>query len=238
MPLLRPDIVIFDMDGTTVRHLNPAVLHVLEKADDAIYAARRGLGQIGHKLGIAQAWRRRRSKRKPRLLVHRTLHKLRRKPVEQIVEPCPGVIDLLELLQAHNIPTGLISNGLGQGYGHEILEKFELEPLFAATLFREDITRAKPDPEPLVAMIKRLSVAEKPNQIVWYIGDRAKDVVVALKTNPLVSARIVPIGYGLHAAAMLFDHQFNTDHLVLSFEDWYDVVERILQGPTDTSLRA
>ena len=38
MSLPKPTIVIFDMDGTTVRHLNPVVLHILEWFDDAGFA--------------------------------------------------------------------------------------------------------------------------------------------------------------------------------------------------------
>ena len=34
MTLQKPSIVLFDMDGTTVRHVRPWVLHLLEKLDD------------------------------------------------------------------------------------------------------------------------------------------------------------------------------------------------------------
>lgn len=228
MTLPKPSLVIFDMDGTTVRHLNPALLTVLEKADDALYQTRLFFSRIGQKLGVAQAWRVRRAARKPRLLVHRTLHKLRRKPVEQIVEPCPGIIDLLELFAANNIATGLLSNGLGKGYGHDILSTFDLEKLFTVTVFREDSTRAKPDPEPLIELIRRLDHPLNDQDVIWYIGDRAKDVVAALRATTHTPARIVPIGYGLHAAGILFDLHYNADHLILSYEEWYPVVQDIL----------
>ena len=40
MTLERPTIVIFDMDGTTVRHINLMLLHILEKLDDFGYLLR------------------------------------------------------------------------------------------------------------------------------------------------------------------------------------------------------
>lgn len=229
MPLPRPTLVILDMDGTTVRHLNPYVLNALEIADDAIFRTRTYLTCLGKKLGLSTQLRTRRSTRRPRLLVHRTLHKLRRKSVDQIVVPCPGIIDMFELFSAHNIPLGLISNGLGAGYGHDILEKFDLDKFFTATVFREDIHRAKPNPEPILEILKRMKPDLTAADTIWYIGDRAKDVVVALSSRALVPAQIIPIGYGLHAAPMLLQNNFNTDHLVLSYEDWYETVENILK---------
>ena len=84
MSLPKPTIVLFDMDGTTVRHINPRVLGVLEKIDDVIFKA--------------TAWTYRNKPhpdytldriKKPRLLVHRALHKFRRKEVDQIVKTSP-----------------------------------------------------------------------------------------------------------------------------------------------------
>lgn len=237
MPLPRPSIVILDMDGTTVRHLNPRVLHLLEIADDVLYRTRDFMGRVGSALKIAEPLRTRRTKRKPRLIVHRALHKLRRKPVEQIVEPCPGIIDLLELFKAHEIPVGLISNGLGKGYGHNILEKFGLEPLFAANIFREDIQKSKPDPEAIMTVLSRISPKLSDHDVIWYIGDRAKDVAAALSASPQVPAHVVPIGYGYHAALALLERNLSADHLVLSYEDWYPIVEDLL-GPLPTAATA
>lgn len=239
MPLPRPTLVILDMDGTTVRHLNPRLLHVLEITDDTIYRIREFLSRIGAALKIGRPLRTHRTKRKPRLLVHRALHKLRRKSVEQIVEPCPGVIDLLELFQTHQIPVGLISSGLGQGYGHDILQKFELSPLLATTIFREDTQKSKPNPEPLIMAIAQIKPQLNAQDVVWYIGDRAKDVAAAVSTMPHVPAQIIPIGYGYYAARALFERNLGGDHLVWSYEDWYPVVEDILNvRPAPSALQA
>jgi phosphoglycolate phosphatase len=228
MPLPRPSAVIFDMDGTTVRHLNPRLLNVLERLDDIYYALRHGIAQIMVTLGLSRSMPWRRSTRKPRLIVHRTMHKMRRKPVEEIVEPCAGIIDLLELLKAHRIPVGLVSNGLGQGYGHDILKQFGLESLFTASVFREDIIKSKPDPEAILTMLKKLHPHMGVNDIVWYVGDRKKDITAALSANYKGGPKVIPIGYGLHAAMSAFEHGLTNDQLVFSYEEWYPIVENLL----------
>ena len=85
-----------------------------------------------------------------------------------------------EIFRAHQIPVGLVSNGLGQGYGHDILKTFELESFFAATLFREDIVHSKPNPEPIIKIIQSFNLPDSPETCVWYIGDRAKDIAAAV----------------------------------------------------------
>lgn len=228
MSLARPSAVIFDMDGTTVRHLNPWLLNFLEFGDDALFRANHLIGAVAARLHLGTFSRAKRGKRKPRLIVHRALHKMRRKPVEEIVEPCPGVIDLLELFQTHQIPVGLVSNGLGQGYGHDILSQFDLDRLFKASVFREDFSRSKPDPEPLIKILSALKSTYSRDDVVWYIGDRPKDIVAAFAAMPHIRPRLIPIGYGLRTGVGLLRHNLGADHLVTSYETWYPVVEDIL----------
>lgn len=234
MPLKKPTIVLLDMDGTTVRHLDPRMLHVLERMDDTFYATRLFLAGLGTKLKIHPRLRlrppRRRAQRPPRLIVHRALHKIRRKRVEQIVEPCPGILDLLSLLRAHDIPLALVSNGLGKGYGHEVLSTFGLDPYFSAAVFREDMKKSKPDPESLLTALSRLDRPISKNDVIWYIGDRKKDVRAALAATRQLPCPVVPIGYGLNAAMAIFETGLSTDNLVLSYEDWLEDVAGIL-GP-------
>lgn len=150
MSLVKPTIVIFDMDGTAVRHLNPAILHVLEKLDDGAYRVKKFFDRVFRRdkkaLFVSEAEEAYHARKKPRLLVHRAIHKFRRKPVEQIVEPCPGIFQVLELLKSEGIPTAIVSNGLGKGYGHEIMDTFGFGQYFDAALFREDIHNSSPTP--------------------------------------------------------------------------------------------
>lgn len=222
MTIPTPSVVIFDMDGTTVRHINPRLLHVMERLDDFAYRT----GRLW-----AWLWRRDRRqqeldeilsasrKRNPQVVVHRVIHKLRRKPVEQIVEPCPNVREVLDQLSRAGIPMALVSNGLGKGYGHDILQKFNLDHYFKATIFREDIRHSKPNPEPLLLALREMKVKLTSEDVIWYIGDRHKDVTAALEMAKHVPCRVVPIAYGLNAAVAIVDKNLHPDHIMMNYAD-------------------
>lgn len=230
MAIKRPTIMIFDMDGTTVRHINPRLLHILEVLDNVGYKISKFFSWLfrqGAKGPIIPLWHKER--KQPRLLVHRAIHKIRRKPVEQIVQPCPGLYDLLELLEKHQIPMALVSNGLGKGYGHEILEKFELNKHFSVTVFREDIAKSKPNPEPLLNAVKQMDMEIHESDVIWYIGDRRKDVIAALAANKELPCLVLPVAFGLHAAVAIVEKNISPEYIYMSFHEMYDVLKPLLE---------
>lgn len=220
----KPTIVLFDMDGTTVRHINPRILGLLERIDDVIFNT--------------TAWFYREKPhpnfeldktKKPRLLVHRALHSIRRKPVEQIVQPCPGIYTLLELLKSSNIPMGIVSNGLGQGYGHDILIKFDLDQYFSTQIFREDIARSKPHPDPILRALERMNIALKPDDVVWYIGDRHKDVLAAIAADKILPADIIPFAYGIKAAVSILEKGVSPEQIIMNYTDFTSRIYPLLK---------
>lgn len=224
MSLQKPTLVLFDMDGTIVRHVNPWLLHVLERLDDAAHKSAALFSKITkqkiespHLVGFHEG-------RRKKLLVHRAMHKIRRKPVEEIVEPCPGIFDVLDFLRGQNIPMGLISNGLGSGYGHDVLRKFELEPYFDIKIFREDIPRAKPWPDPILQAIKKLEKPLTKDDRIWYIGDRHKDIKAALAAEIHLPCDIQPLAYTLNAAIAVLEHNIHTEHIIMG---WPDLLPRL-----------
>lgn len=230
MPFKKPTIVIFDMDGTTVRHINPWVLHVLEKIDDWSFKIGTQLRSIKN----AAAKNRKMPKKMPHLLVHRAMHKLRRKPVEEIVQPCDGIYNVLNFLKAHNVALGLASNGLGKGYGHDILEKFGLSAYFRASIFRDDIHRAKPDPEGILLTLERMGITLTAQDHIWYIGDRHKDITAAQAAQAHLPCKIVPLAYGLNASLAVLDNFLDpSEHIILSYGDLLRRLQKIL-GPVPT----
>lgn len=214
---MRPTIVLFDMDGTMVSHVNPRVLRLLERLDDT-----------GHHVARILAWRPlgrssperpgRSSGRRPRLLVHRAMHRLRRKHVAQIVRPCPGVHAVLELLRKHRIPMGIVSNGMGKGYGHDVLRAFGLEHFFDVMVFREDVARGKPHPDPLLRALEGLGRDVSPNDIIWYVGDQRKDVVAALRVSE-TGPQVRPIACGIRASLAIVEHGLGADQIMLTMDD-------------------
>ncbi len=213
-----PTIVLFDMDGTTVRHIHPWLLNILEFIDDIIYKfsrfvarLRRGREMIDFSDEPAP---------KKRLLAHKALHKIRRKEVDEIVQPCPGIFPLLNLFKKNNIPVGLVSNGLGEGYGHEVLETFGLDDYFDTTIFREDASKSKPHPDSLLRALK--NIKEEPNEedVIWYIGDRQKDVEAAIAARKFVDCTFQPFGYGLNATVAILRHNVGADHIIMDYTDF------------------
>lgn len=227
MKLEKPTIVLFDMDGTTVRHINPRMLGVLEHIDDAMFKI--------------SAWFYKKKphpdftldlQRKPKLLVHRALHSIRKRDVEQIVQPCPGIYTLLNLFRDADIPLGIVSNGLGKGYGHDVLQKFYLSEYFRAQVFREDIQRSKPHPDPILRGIRAIRQDLSDSDIIWYIGDRHKDVIAALAANEAVNARVVPFAYGLKAAVAVLEKGLSPEHIIMNYTDFAGRIYPLITGTT------
>jgi phosphoglycolate phosphatase len=224
MTLQKPTIVLFDMDGTTVRHVNPWILHVLERIDDLSHKSASLFSRIfKRKIKSPPLVGFHHGKRK-KLLVHRAMHKIRRKPVEEIVEPCPGIYDILDMLQKHNVRMGIVSTALGKGYGHDVLKKFDLERYFEIAVFREDIQRSKPYPDPLLQALRGMKKEPAKKDVIWYVGDRHKDVKAALAAEIHLPCVIQPIAYNLNAAMEILKHNIHTDHIIMA---WPDLMHRL-----------
>ena len=219
MSLLKPTIILFDMDGTTVRHIHPKLLHILEKLDDASHKTAKYFSGVFRRRIDAMPLVEFHDGKRPKLLVHRALHKFRRKDVEEIVEPCPGIYAILDLLKEQGIPLGLVSNGLGKGYGHDILNKFDLAKYFQVTIFREDITRSKPYPDPILQGIRGLARQPEKGDVIWYIGDRRKDVLAAIAAQDYLPCPVQPLAYGLNASIAVLEHNVGVDHIVMAWQD-------------------
>lgn len=238
MNLPRPTIVIFDMDGTTVRHLNPRMLGVMEWLDDAAFKVSKFWSWLFEKhahgpiLTAEDVADPERPVRKARsIIVHRAIHKLRRKPVELLVEPCPGIYSVLSLLRKNNIPLALVSNGLGKGYGQDILQKFGLDEFFPVAIFREDILKSKPNPESILLALQRLNIEVKETDTVWYVGDRHKDVTAAQAAEALLPCAVVPVACGVNAAVAVIEKGLGPQHILMSHRDIHAQLSRLL-APT------
>lgn len=233
MHLKPPTIVIFDMDGTTVRHIRLWLLHSLEWLDDQSYKFHKlwtWLIRSNRQGPMPLPWQESDRKRPPKLLVHRAIHKLRKKEVDQIVEPSPGIYELLDFLKSKKIPIALVSNGLGKGYGHDILKKFKLNKYFSSTIFREDIIRSKPNPECLHLTIKNLGYDIQEDDVIWFIGDRHKDVKAALEFSKHIPGEVIPIAYSFNAARAILENALSPEHIIMSYYDMKDRLDLLYQS--------
>jgi len=231
--LPKPTIVIFDMDGTTVRHLNPRLLGVMEFLDDMVF-----------KISRLWTWIFERKAQGPLILtppdqpikppksiiVHKAIHKLRRKPVELLVEPCPGIYSVLSFLKNRKIPMALVSNGLGKGYGDDIVKKFGLGEYFPVTIFREDIRKSKPNPEPILLALNHIKEELSPDDVIWYIGDRHKDVTAVQNAEKILPCRIIPLAYGMNAAVAVIEKGYGPNNILMTYQDLSDILSRLFDA--------
>lgn len=241
MSFPRPSIVIFDMDGTTVRHLNPRLLGVMEWLDDAVFKVSRLWTWIFERKaqGPLQLTPPEEPVKPPRsIIVHKAIHKLRRKPVELLVEPCPGIYSVLSFLKTRAIPMALVSNGLGKGYGEDIVQKFGLENYFPVTIFREDIRKSKPNPEPILLALSQLKSKLSKDDVIWYIGDRHKDIAAVQNASKVLPCRIIPLAYGMNAAVAVIEKGYGPGHILVTYQDLYDILNRVFERETQPSAQA
>ncbi len=235
MAIPPPTIVIFDMDGTTVRHMSPWVLNVMEWLDDTFYKCRKLITRLfGFKpkdpfLGVVNKG----EIKERRLLVHRALHFFRWKEVDQIVEPCPQIFEVLNFFKSRNIPMAIASNGLGVGYGDDILQKFDLLQYFQVCIFREDLENAKPHPEAIIRALDRMPKKPVRDDVVWFIGDRWKDMQAAFHARAHLPCQIIPFAYGPNAALQAFidsalkpEHKMKAEQRLISYEDMLNVLKK------------
>ena len=213
-----PTIVLFDMDGTTVRHVHPWLLNILEHIDDMFYKTSRLIARMRRGKEMIDFSQEPPTKRG--LLVHRALHKVRRKDVSQNVQPCPGVLPLLNFFKERDIPMALVSNGLGTGYGHEVVETFKLDRFFSAYIFREDAEKAKPHPDSLLRGLRAIKEEPSKDDVIWFIGDRHKDIEAAIAAEKFVDCDFVPFAYGLNAAVAVLKNNLGAEHIIMDYTDF------------------
>lgn len=237
-PFELPKAVIFDMDGTVVQHNDQRMINIAEWLDDRIFAVSSALSWVfrRHAPDIAAELEDLSQKRPPRLWGHRALHGLRRTDVDKLVTPSHGVIEFLKTLRDMNIPAGLASNGLGKGYGKDVLEAFDLTDHFAQKVFREDIKKSKPNPESIRRVLDKLNLTLGSQDIVWYIGDRRKDVKAAMKANEVLDCHVVPIAYTDDAAQQIPREHLSTNHVIKDFDLIHALLKEIA-NPASVSKR-
>lgn len=225
-----------------MRHLNPRLLGVMEFLDDMVFKVSRLWTWIFERkaqgpllLEMPEGPQKNKKSQPPKsIIVHKAIHKLRRKPVELLVEPCPGIYSVLSFLKKQDIPLALVSNGLGKGYGDDIVKKFGLDEFFPVTIFREDIRKSKPNPEPLLMAINRLKDPLNKEDVIWYIGDRHKDVTAALNASKVLPCTIVPLAYGMNAAVAAIEKGYGPNHVLITYQDLSDILERLFKNQKET----
>ncbi|ODT75744.1 MAG: hypothetical protein ABS76_33385 [Pelagibacterium sp. SCN 64-44] len=221
--------MLFDLDGTLVHHVNPRVLQMLEFLDDCSH---RG-GRLVARFRLMR--RERANARSPKLLVHKAIHKVRRKSVEEMLEPCAVMRSVLERLRAEGVLLGVVSNGLGRGYGQDVLDAFDLRKYFSATVFREDVARGKPWPDSILAALQGIGRDLRTSDVVWYIGDQSKDIGAAQAASAHAGKAIRPFALGARAALGAVEARLSPAQIMWSPADFERAVSAAF-APDDRGL--
>lgn len=98
-----------------------------------------------------------------------------------------GVEDMLAALRARHVPLGIVT-GKSRGSWDVTVANVELGP-FAVTVFDDDVTRPKPDPEGLLIALQRLGI---PPARAAYVGDGVGDARAAAAAGLLPVAALWP----------------------------------------------
>lgn len=90
------------------------------------------------------------------------------------VDTClfPGMDILLEQLESHNIPWGIVTNKPSR-YALPLLEQLHLAERCAVTVCPDHVTHTKPDPEPIFLACEKIGVKA---EHTWYVGDHDRDI--------------------------------------------------------------
>ncbi|QER41194.1 HAD-IA family hydrolase [Acinetobacter suaedae] len=83
-----------------------------------------------------------------------------------------GMYPLLEELEANQIPWGIVTNK-PRGLSESLLAELKLTERCAVLVCPEDVSKTKPDPEPMYLAAKQLQI--DPQEII-YVGDHPRDI--------------------------------------------------------------
>jgi phosphoglycolate phosphatase len=104
-----------------------------------------------------------------------------------------------------------------------------MKHFFEVTLFREDLRKSKPHPDPILQAIEMMDNNVGPEDVIWYIGDRHKDVRAALAARTHLPCTVQPLAYGLNASIAILEHNVGPDHIIMNYEDFYPKLEALLR---------
>jgi pyrophosphatase PpaX len=194
---MRFPTVVFDLDGTLIdsgamilasfRHATQSVLR-REFSDAELLAAVGGTT-------LAEQMRAFDAERAEELV---TSYRAHNSPLHAELQPCAGVLDLLDRLEADGRRLGIVTSKR-RSTVDLAFDVLPLERYFDAVVTTEETARHKPDPEPLLLACHRLGTL--PSNAA-YVGDAPFDVAAA-KAAGMYS--IAAAWGGIHTRERLLD---------------------------------
>src|SRR5690606_37381829 len=122
------------------------------------------------------------------------------------------------------------------GYGHDVLEAFDLKKYFTASVFREDVIRGKPWPDPLVTALKGIGRDVRRRAVIWYVGDQRKDITAALAASEVIGHQVVALALAARAAMAAVEICADQAHIMWSATEFCRSVDAVFGGEDAPAL--
>jgi HAD superfamily hydrolase (TIGR01509 family) len=186
---------LFDLDGTLVDSVYQHVLAWREALESlgielAVWRIHRRIGMSGGLLVNALL------RETGRQVSNEQAEQLQRSHAEAYarlagqVRPLPGAKDLLALLTKEEVPWAIATSGKSE-FTHKSLKSLEV-PAAVPIVTRDQVERAKPDPDLFLAAAERLNVDIRQSVVV---GDSVWDLLAAQRARTL-GIGLLSGGYG------------------------------------------
>lgn len=139
-----------------------------------------------------------------------------------------GMYPLLEELEAHQIPWGIVTNK-PRGLSESLLEALNLTERCAVLVCPEDVSKTKPDPEPMYLAAKQINIA--PEQCI-YVGDHPRDIDAGRHANMytiLAAYGYLPLQHKDDLVA------WQADAIVNNVVELHQLIENLVDIPSTTA---
>ena len=185
-------LIIFDFDGTladTHRTISATVQQTLQELGHPIASEEVITSTIG--LPLRDCYRHYLPKLDDSGLdaceaTHHRLFDINRKTKPPV--PFPHVVETLEWLRKQGIKTTIASSRTSFSL-RDLLADMGITDLFDYILGAEDVTRAKPDPEPVLQTLRKMKIAAVHT---WVVGDMGVDILMGARAG----CKTVGVTYG------------------------------------------
>ena len=139
-----------------------------------------------------------------------------------------GMYPLLEQLEQNNIPWGIVTNK-PRSLSESLLEALNLTERCAVLVCPEDVSKTKPDPEPMYLAAKQINIA--PEQCI-YVGDHPRDIDAGRHANMytiLAAYGYLPLQHKDDLVA------WQADAIVNNVVELHQLIENLVDIPSATA---
>jgi HAD superfamily hydrolase (TIGR01509 family) len=187
--------LLFDLDGTLIDSVYQHVLAWHEALEElglslAVWRIHRRIGMSGGLLvqALGREIGQRLTSEQAQELQKR--HAAAYERYQSAIQPLPGARELLQQLTRDNIPYAIATSGRPEG-ARSALERLGVRPEIPV-ITRQEVQRAKPDPDLFLAAAQRLNV---PITRAMVVGDSVWDLLAARRAGCL-GIGLLSGGYG------------------------------------------